>query len=54
MGPGQNGQMYTIDCDVPIPSKYVTFQIVPNVTASNVLQKAVLQLNEVHINELII
>ena len=54
VGPGQNGQMYTINCDVPIPSKYVTFQIVPNVTSSNVLKKTVLQLNEVQINELII
>ena len=54
VGPGQNGKIYNIDCDVPIPCKYVTFQIVPNGTASNVLKKTVLQLNEVQINELII
>ena len=53
-GPGKNGQIYTIDCEVPIPSKFLTLQIVANVTTTNETQKHVLQLNEVKINELII
>ena len=52
-GPGENGQLYNIDCETPVPSKYVTLQIVSNVTFPEDTPNRILQLNEVQINELI-
>ena len=54
VGPGENGQIYNIKCDAPLPAKYVTIQIVPNITSLPHAEKRILQLNEVQINELII
>ena len=53
-GPGENGQIYNIKCDAPLPAKYVTIQIVPNNSSLPHAEKRILQLNEVQINELII
>ena len=53
VGPGENGQIYNIDCETPIPSKYITLQIISNDTFPENPQRNILQLNEVQINELI-
>ena len=50
-GPGENAKVYNITCKTPILAKYVTIQIVPNVTFPNFLPKSILQINELTINE---
>ena len=50
IGPGQDGQTYTIKCDTVILAKYVTVQIVPNTTYPDQLMKTYLQINEIVLN----
>ena len=50
-GPGENAKVYNITCKTPIFAKYISIQIVPNVTFPNFLPKSILQINELIINE---
>ena len=52
-GPGADGHTYTITCKTPIKAKYVTVQIVPNITFPNLLPESILQINELTFNEII-
>ena len=46
-GPGEEGKIYSITCKTPIIAKYVTLQIIPNVTFPNPLPESILQINEI-------
>ena len=52
-GPGEDGEKYTITCNTPIKTNYVSVQIVPNITFPNLLPESILQINELYFNELV-